>query len=90
MNQPPADMLLIMLGLYVLLPVIIAFGVVRGSLIEIVKAYGIWIVILGLMAWSMRENERGWILLIGMFTTAIGIPLLVLLLKLVGSYRERA
>lgn len=72
-------------------PILVARFLLRGTWTEIVQAYGIWIVLwflfgllhgLGRGSRSAYDEGFGWAIILGLFLPAFGIPILVLVLKL--------
>lgn len=73
-----------MLSLYTLAPILIARYVVRGAWRQILEAYGIWIVLLALLGFLIGGPHGagyGWAILIAMFTTVIGVPVITGILR---------
>ncbi len=69
---------------YFIVPVLVGKLVCRGSWMQILQAYGVWLVILVLFALTSAERFSegfGWSLILALFTTVFAIPVLVLLLK---------
>lgn len=82
-----------LLAAYVLVPVLISLVLIRGKWSEILKAYGIWIALLGLIGFMQggaHGEGYGWAIIIAMFSTFIAIPVLVLVQKVVAYFRARA
>ena len=77
---------LIFLILYVLVPVALAWLIVRVDLRTIAKAYGIWIgllVVVFVLPSSRSFSEGvGWALIFAMFCTAPAIPVLCLFINI--------
>lgn len=83
----------IMLSLYTLAPVLIARYLVRGTWIQIVQAYGLWIatlLVLGFMIGGPHGAGYGWALLIAMFTTVFAVPILTGILRWRRRWPTRA
>lgn len=73
------------LGLYVIIPALIARLLLRADGRLVLRAYGIWAVILvGTFLAMTRSFEQGlgWALIFGLFWTIPAIPILVLALRL--------
>jgi hypothetical protein len=78
---------LIYLGLFMLyfgIPVLIARFVVRGSWRQIFISYGLLygsLLMLGLGSSASIEEKLGWPIILGMFVSIPGIPIIVAILK---------
>lgn len=69
---------------YFIVPVLIAKLICRGSWMQILQAYGIWLTILAVVSLtgaSRFDEGVGWSLIIALFTTVFAIPIFVLSLK---------
>ncbi|MBL8228520.1 MAG: hypothetical protein JNL98_08585 [Bryobacterales bacterium] len=74
----------IMLSLYTLAPVLIARYLVRGTWLQVLQAYGLWIatlLVLGFMIGGPHGAGYAWALLIAMFTTVFGVPIFTGILR---------
>ena len=83
----------ILLGAYILVPVAIAWLIVRADFRTIAKAYGIWIgffvIAFGLLSSTSFSEGIGWALIIAMFYTAPVIPVLCLFMNIWTWARAR-
>lgn len=69
---------------YFIVPALIGKLICRGSWMQILQAYGIWLVILVVLGLTLagRFSEGfSWSLILALFTTVFAIPIFVLLLK---------
>lgn len=84
---------LVLLSAYVLVPVLLAWGLVRADLRTIAKAYGIWIgflvVAFGLLSSTSFSDGIGWALIIAMFYTTPVVPMLCLIMNIWTWARTR-
>ncbi|OYY00385.1 MAG: hypothetical protein B7Y80_07115 [Hyphomicrobium sp. 32-62-53] len=84
---------LILLSAYVLVPVAIAWLIVRANVRTIAKAYGIWIgflvVAFGLLSSTSFSEGIGWSLIIAMFYTTPVVPVLCLIMNIWSWSRAR-
>jgi hypothetical protein len=84
---------LVLIVPYVILPVLLAWGLVRADLRTIAKAYGIWIgflvVAFGLLSSTSLSEGIGWSLIIAMFYTTPVVPMLCLIMNIWAWARAR-
>ena len=84
---------LVLIVPYVILPVLLAWGLVRADLRTIAKAYGIWIgflvVAFGLLSSNSFSEGIGWALIIAMFYTTPVVPMLCLIMNIWAWARGR-
>lgn len=81
-----------LLGLYVIIPTLIARLLLRADGRLVLRAYGIWAVILfGAFLAMTRSLEQGlgWAFIFGLFWTIPAIPILVLMLRLWARLQRR-
>ena len=72
-------------ALYLVVPIGIAKLVLRASWKATALAYAIWtaiLLLLGIAAGGTWGEKLGWPMIVGLFTTFIAIPIIVLVLKL--------
>jgi hypothetical protein len=76
--------LAILLGIYLFVPIALAMVLVGANWKQVLIAYGVLLVPLGLIAGggSTAGEKIGWLLILGMFTAIPGIPLISLVLKI--------
>lgn len=83
----------VLLCAYILVPVALAWLIVRADLRTIAKAYGIWIgfliVAFGLLSGTSFSEGMSWALIIAMFYTTPVIPMLCLIMNVWTWARAR-
>lgn len=84
---------LVLLSAYVLVPVALAWLIVRADFRTIAIAYGIWIgflvIAFGLLSGTSFSEGIGWSLIIAMFYTTPVIPVLCLIMNIWTWARAR-
>jgi hypothetical protein len=79
--------LAIFLGIYFIVPIALAKGLVGANWTQVLIAYGILLFPLGIIAGGGNtiDEKFGWLLILAMFTTIPGIPLISLVLRKFGT-----
>ena len=74
------------LAIYLVVPIALARLVVSPTWLQIAIAYGVLLLALGLISAGGRtiDEKVGWMLILGLFFTIPGIPVLSLILRRLG------
>jgi len=74
------------LAIYLVVPIALARFVVSATWLQIAIAYGVLLLALGLISAGGRtiDEKVGWMLILGLFFTIPGIPVLSLILRRLG------
>jgi hypothetical protein len=73
-------------AIYLVVPIALARLVVSATWLQIAIAYGVLLLALGLISAGGRtiDEKVGWMLILGLFFTIPGIPVLSLILRRLG------
>jgi hypothetical protein len=74
------------LGVYLIVPITLARWAVGATWLQIAIAYGVLLLGLGLISAGGRtiDEKAGWMLILGLFFTIPGVPILSLILRKLG------